>query len=72
MGITNKEIIMTLSLYSTYRAWKWGKAVRASFMCPVTFPAARKSSSVMRALALLGLGLGGMSAGDDEHIHGVG
>jgi hypothetical protein len=63
---------MTLSLYSTYKSWKREKALQSVLVCPVSFPRSRKSSSVMRALAMVGLGVGGVTAGDDEHLHGIG
>lgn len=62
---------MKFSSHSTLKLRKRQRTVEEGLVCPVTFPGARKSSRVMRALAMLGLGLGGVSAGDDEEIRGI-
>lgn len=67
-----KVDIMTINPFANFHARKRQKALETALVCPVRFPASRKSSAVMRALAKLGIGLGGVSAGDDEHMHGIG
>jgi len=63
---------MSLDLYRNCKRRKRGKILQAALVCPVRFPSPRKSSPIMRALAMLGLGIEGVAAGEDEHHHGIG
>jgi hypothetical protein len=60
---------MTLSLYSTYKAWRREAAAeKAARSAGTDTPPV---SQAYRALVLLGLGLGGIACGDDEPPDGV-
>ncbi|MGA7178580.1 MAG: hypothetical protein WBX11_03190 [Thiobacillaceae bacterium] len=63
---------MSLNLYSNCKRRTREQSLQSALACPVSFPRPRKSSSIMRALAMLGLGIEGVAAGEDEHIHGTG
>lgn len=52
---------MTLSLYSTYRAWR--RDVAAERAAPGTAPAG--TSALYEAMASLGVGLAGIACGGD-------
>jgi hypothetical protein len=53
---------MTLSLYSTYKAWRRDVAVEKTAQDSQTHPV---QSSVCHALVLPGMGIEGMSCGGD-------
>lgn len=55
---------MTLSLYSTYKAWRRDQAPNTATHAGKTGPSAIQSG-VCHALVLLGMGIEGMSCGGD-------
>lgn len=62
-GTTTKETIMTLSLYSTYKALRRdAQAERATRAEP---KASTVRNSVCHALVLLGMGVDGLQCGND-------
>jgi hypothetical protein len=61
---------MTLGFYTAYKSRKRQKARQASLVCPVSFPRARQSSTILRVLAMVGMGVEGVAGGDDEHKPG--
>lgn len=60
---------MTLSLYSTYRAWRRDVAAERGEAYRIE-PAA--SSSIRQAIAQLGVGLAGIACGGDGSANGQG
>lgn len=56
----DEEPVMTLSLYSTIRAWR--RDIRAE---KAAAAGGRRASPVYDAIASLGLGLAGIARGDD-------
>ncbi len=64
---------MTLSLYSTYKAWRRDSAAEAaSRAAPAAKPADPIQNSVCHALTLLGMGVEGVSCGGDITYPGRG
>jgi hypothetical protein len=68
---TDRRSIMTLSLYSTYKAWKRDNARERKAATAARPHGAMKheASAFYAAIAAMGCGLGGMACGDTMEVH---